>query len=393
MTRDLKILLAAQFATAFSDNAVLFVAVAMAQQASAGPWYIPAIQAAFLVAFVVLAPWVGPFADQRPKALVLTWANLVKCAGAVLMLLQLDPLLAYAAIGAGAAMYSPAKYGILPELVPHDQLVKANSWIEASTILAILLGAVVGASVADHSIGSALAMVVGLYAISALAALFISRATPVHQKAGGGQVKAFLHTSRRLLSSSRARFATLGISLFWSAGAVLRVALVAWAPAVLLIDDAAGIAKLTLFSAVGIAIGAALAPRIVPMSRLRRARLAAYGMGAAILCLGAVSSHWMSWLVLLVVGIAGGLLVVPINAALQDIGHKTVGSGGAVAVQHFFENAAMLAGVGIYGLAAQGGVDPITPIVVLGVAVILATLLISWRLPPDPYDRVDIDPE
>jgi LPLT family lysophospholipid transporter-like MFS transporter len=160
-------LLVAQFLTAFADNAILFTAIAMALTLGrAGGWYIPAMQSAFLVAFVLLAPWVGRLADVRPKPRVLVLGNLVKLVGAALILGGLDPLLAYAIIGVGAAVYGPAKYGILPELVGHGQLVRANGLMEGSTIVAIVLGMVVGAQVADHSIDAALGLVVAAFLLS-----------------------------------------------------------------------------------------------------------------------------------------------------------------------------------------------------------------------------------
>src|SRR5690606_518429 len=129
-SRGLYALLAAQFLTAFADNAILFTVIAMVARNSSPTWYVPALQSAFLVAFVVLAPWVGPFADRRPKSHVLLIGNLLKALGAVLMLLGVEPIAAYLVVGIGAAVYGPAKYGILPELLPHDRLVKGNGWIE-----------------------------------------------------------------------------------------------------------------------------------------------------------------------------------------------------------------------------------------------------------------------
>src|SRR5690606_8055638 len=141
MRRGVYALLAAQFLTAFADNAILFTAIAMVLRATeAAPWYVPALQSAFLVAFVILAPWAWPFADRRPKAHVLLLGNFMKALGAGLMFLGVEPIAAYALIGIGAAIYGPAKYGILPELVGHDQMVKANGWIEGSTIAAIVTG-------------------------------------------------------------------------------------------------------------------------------------------------------------------------------------------------------------------------------------------------------------
>jgi MFS transporter, LPLT family, lysophospholipid transporter len=379
-------LLGAQFLTAFADNAILFAAIAaVLRDAHAAPWYVPALQSAFLVAFVLLAPWVGPFADAFPKAYVLLIGNVLKGLGAALMLVGLEPIAAYLLVGVGAAVYGPAKYGILPELVKPEHMVKANGWIEGSTIAAIIVGTYVGARVADRSIALALAVVVAVYAAALLITLLIPRTAPKHagEPLGVGHFAAMM---RRLLAADRARFTMLGSSLFWGAGAVLRLLLVAFAPAVLGIETASGIAELTLWLALGIVAGAVTAPRLVPMERLRRARLAAYAMGACILVLASVTGVAGARLALAAIGVCGGLFVVPVNAALQDIGYRTVGSGGAVALQAFFENLAMLVAVGAYTLAASRGAPPVPTVAVVGVLVLVATALVSWHLPPDPRD-------
>ena len=383
MNRDIYILLAAQFLTAFADNAILFTAVTMAMHLPTHPpWYVPALQVSFLVAFVLLAPWVGRYADTRSKSTVLVTANLIKGAGAALMLTHVDPLLSYAVVGVGAAAYSPAKYGILPELVPHSVLVRANGWIESTTIVAILTGSLGGAVVADRSVAWALILVMVLYLVSALSALLITRIPPRHHE----QMPALRHFAamiRTLLSTRRARFVVLGDSLFWATGAVLRVLLVAWAPVVLLVTDTAQIAELTTYLAIGVAFGAVLAARLIPMEHLRRARFAAYLMGLSILALGLVESVWPARLALLAGGMMGGLFMVPINATLQEIGHRSIGSGGAVAVQAFFENLAMMTATGLYGLAAAQGAQPVASMVALGALVVTGTFVLSLRLPPD----------
>lgn len=387
MNRGLYALLAAQFLTAFADNAILFTAIAMVLKTpDAAPWYVPALQSAFLVAFVVLAPWVGPFADSRPKAVVLMVGNVLKGAGALLILIGIDPLYAYALVGVGAAVYGPAKYGILPEMLPHDRLVQANSWIEGSTIVAIIAGTVVGARAADASVHTALLLIVACYILSLAATFVIPRTAPTHVGEGGG-IRHFLRMMRSLFASSRARFAMLGTSLFWAAAAVLRLLLVAWAPVVLLTRNTADIADLTLALAIGIVIGAILVPRLIPIERLRRARLAAYAMGVFILVLSQIDAVWPARLMLVLIGVTGGLFMVPINAALQEIGHQTIGSGGAVALQNFFENVAMLATVGLYTLAAANGAPPVGSILTVGFLVLIATFLVSWHLPPDPRTK------
>ncbi|RPI63044.1 MAG: hypothetical protein EHM50_02950 [Lysobacterales bacterium] len=190
----------------------------------------------------------------------------------------------------------------------------------------------------------------------------------------------------------------LGNSLFWASAAVLRLLLVAWAPVVLLTASASDVADLTLFLALGIVAGALVVPRLIPIERLRRARLAAYAMGVCILVFSLVGSAWPARVVLVGIGVCGGMFLVPINAALQNIGHRTIGSGRAVALQSFFENFAMLTGVGVYTVAVSLGAQPVASIVVVGVLVLIATTLVSWRLPPDPEPvmgaaRAASDPE
>jgi LPLT family lysophospholipid transporter-like MFS transporter len=381
MSKHIYPLLIAQFLSAFADNAILFTVIALVMQTAQPPsWYIPALQSVFLVAFVVLAPWVGAFADNHAKSRVLIIANLIKAAGAGLLLLNVEPLIAYCLVGVGAALYSPAKYGILPELAGHGGLVKANSWIEGSTILAILTGMVVGAKVADYSTTWALVGTVGLFLISAATTLFlpvnISRA-----EVEGSKVLVFFQEVRSFLSTPRSRFAVLGASLFWAAAACVRVIIIAWAPLVLMSHNASDIANLTLFLALGIIAGSALVPRLIPLEHLRRARIPAYLMALLIMGLSFTYSVWPARMVLFLMGTAGGMFIVPINAALQELGQQSIGSGGAVAMQNFFQNAAMLLSVGGYTFAASQQVGPIAALLALGGLLLLATFWVVMRLP------------
>jgi len=383
MNRNVFKVLIAQFVTAFADNAVLFAVISMVMKSGdMHSWYVPALQSSFLVAFVVLAPWVGPFADSRSKPSVLTYANIIKAVGASMLFFHFEPLIAYAMIGVGAAAYSPAKYGILPELVKEDALVNANGWLEGSTILAILSGTLVGALVSEYSVQVAFVMVIGLYVLSAVVALFIVK-TPATNPSMGAPLSQFKKMMAVLLSTPRARFSTLAVSLFWASASVLRVLLVAWAPVVLFITDTSEIAKLTMFVAIGIAVGSVLAQKFIPLAYLRRARLAAFAMGCVIIGLSFVDGLWLARTALFFTGVAGGMFVVPINAALQEIGHKSIGSGGAVGIQNFFENLAMLTASGIYAYVAGLGVGPVGTMFVLGILVIVATIIVSWHLPPD----------
>jgi len=382
--RGLTALLGAQFLSAFGDNAILFALVAMVLQAEQlVGWYIPALQSVFLVAYVVAAPWVGPLADRWPKPRVLLFANLIKAAGAGLLLAGVDPLLAYSLVGLGAAVYSPAKYGILPEIVAREALVTANAWIEASTIAAIILGTVAGGKLADVSVVGAFWLVVLVYLLSLLITLLIPAVAPRGADLRGA-APHFVHTTRVFMQSGQARFAVWGGSLFWGAAAVLRVLLVAWAPAVLASQSAGDISELALSLALGVVVGSTLVPRLIPLQHLRRARLAAYAMGIAIGLFGLVGSQLLAYVALFAIGVAGGIFIVPINAVLQHIGHDGVGSGRAVAVQNFFQNAAMLVTVALYMLSTMAGVHPVSAVFALGAIIIVATFFLSRR----PLDSV-----
>lgn len=382
MNKQIYPLLIAQFLSAFADNAILFTVIAMVMQSTQlASWYVPALQSVFLVAFVVLAPWVGGFADNHPKSRVLIIGNLIKAAGAGLLLINVEPLIAYCVVGVGAAIYSPAKYGILPELAGHEFLVKANSWIEGSTILAILLGMMVGAKVADYSIVLALAGTIIVFMASALITVALPVRILKHQIVPGSGITAFGREIGAFFTMPRSRFAILGGSLFWAAAATLRVIIVVWAPLVLLSKNASEIAELTLFLAVGIIAGSALVPRMIPLEHLRRARIPAYLMAVFIIVLSLTDSIWPARFTLFFIGMMGGMFIVPVNAALQELGQQSIGSGSAVALQGFFQNLTMLIAVGSYTYAASQHADPVLAMLSLGMLVFMATFLVSLHLP------------
>ena len=381
MNKQIYPLLIAQFLSAFADNAILFTVIAMVMQSDElATWYIPALQSVFLVAFVVLAPWVGAFADNYPKPKVLIVANLIKATGTLLLVFSVEPLIAYCIVGMGAALYSPAKYGILPEIAGHKMLVKANSWIEGSTISAILLGMVVGAKVADYSIQWALIGTVILFLLSAVITLLLP--SKVSKKGiSGSKIIQFGQQVGTFFDTTRSRFAVLSASLFWAAAATVRVILIAWAPLILMTKNASEIAELTLFLAIGIIIGSAIVPKLIPLEQLRRARIPAYLMGVFIIGLSFMETVWGARTLLLFIGITGGFFIVPINAALQEIGQQSIGSGSAVALQNFFQNVAMLLAVGTYTYTTTLQISPVSAMLTLGGLVFSVTFIISIRLP------------
>ncbi|MEE9411833.1 MAG: lysophospholipid transporter LplT [Methylococcales bacterium] len=387
MSKPVLALLLAQFLSAFGDNAILFAVIALVMQSSELPnWYIPALQSVFILAYILLAPFAGPFADQRSKRIVLLLGNLLKAAGALLILIHVEPLIAFLLVGAGAAIYSPAKYGILPELVDEQQLVKINSWVEGSTIVAILLGMLVGAKLADQSIALALQVTIALFICSALVTLIL----PSVRHQGTEQISAmdFIKDIKLFFGQPIARFSILGAALFWSAAAVLRVMIVAWGALILGMTTASDVAELTLFLAIGIIIGSALAPLLIPMQHLRRVRYAAFALGILMILLAYMETLWPARIIMLMIGIAGGIFIVPINATLQEIGHKSIGSGSAVAILNFFANLGMLFSVGIYTLAESMQIPVITSMSVAGTIVLIIAIIITLNLPKPPIQQL-----
>jgi MFS transporter, LPLT family, lysophospholipid transporter len=356
--------LIAQFLSALADNALLFAAIAILKSQFAASWQIPLLQEFFVFAFILVAPFVGPFADGFAKGRVMLVANSVKLFGASAMFFGLSPLLSYGLVGLGAAAYSPAKYGILSELVSEEKLVKANGLIEGSTIVAILLGAVLGGLLADSAIPLALSFVCGCYALAMVANLLIPKLPSIKPKQVFLLVPLITHfvqTLKTLWQHRDARLSLLGTSVFWGAGATLRFILIAWVPVALHNDDLSMPANLSGAVAIGIAIGAAVAARFVQLKNIRQVFPVGIAIGLFIMAF-AFAHHLVIAIILLVmIGVAGGYYVVPLNALLQERGHETVGAGNAVAVQNLFENGTMLLLIGVYVLLARADL----PIVVI----------------------------
>jgi LPLT family lysophospholipid transporter-like MFS transporter len=377
--------LGAQFLSAFGDNALLFAALALVRKESYPVWSGPLLQAFFVGAYILLAPFVGVFADARPKGRVMLYANTAKFAGALGMCLHVNPFLSYALVGAGAAANSPAKYGILGELVTPVQLVKANSVLEASTIAAILLGAIAGGTLTDWSIEGALAVITGCYAASALSAILVPRikksAVRTIDYSIVSNVKFFALQTHSLLKSSNARLAVIGTALFWGAGAALRFLVIAWVPVALKVTNNRMPGFLTGMVAAGIVVGAALAARFVRLQHVRRALPAGILIGVGVCLLPLVTTRPLAFAVMAFVGLCSGFFVVPLDALLQREGENGVGAGSAIAIQNMFENLSMLALVSGYTAAVFLSV-PVNDIAVgVGafIALSMATLTLTRR--------------
>jgi len=377
--------LGAQFLSAFGDNALLFAALALVRKESYPAWSGPLLQAFFVGAYILLAPFVGVFADARPKGRVMLYANTIKFVGALGMCLHANPFLGYALVGAGAAANSPAKYGILGELVAPEQLVKANSLLEASTIAAILLGAIAGGTLTDWSIEGALTAITGCYAASAFSAILVpriqQRGIPAINYSIVSNVKFFALQTHSLLKSPNARLAVVGTSLFWGAGAALRFLVIAWVPVALKVTNNSLPGFLTGMVAAGIVVGAALAARFVRLQYVHRALPAGILIGVGVCLLPLVTTLPFAFTVMAFVGICSGFFVVPLDALLQREGKGGVGGGSAIAIQNLFENLGMLVLVSGYAAAVFLGA-PVNGIAVgvgVFIALSMATLTLTRR--------------
>lgn len=380
----LRFVLGAQFFSALADNALLFGAIELVRQMEYPEWSIPVLQQFFVIAFIVLAPFAGVFADGFSKGRVMFWANGLKLVGAAAMLAGMNPFLAYGLVGMGAALYSPAKYGILADLVPDEKLISANGMMEGSTIAAILLGVVAGGMLADIGVPYALGFVITLYVLASLLAVGIPRIAP-ERPYHHGQLPLALgrfRTSFTTLWRDRdARYSVLGTSLFWGVGATMRFLLVAWVPHALLVTGNTLPANLNGATAVGIVIGSVIAPRVLKMNTAYKSIGAGVALGGVIALLATIDQVWQAYALVVVVGALGGFFVVPLNALLQRRGHDLVGTGSAVAVQNLATNSAMFLMVGAYTGLSQGGMTPVSAAVLFGISfsVLCLWLALAWK--------------
>jgi len=363
------IILAAQFFSALADNALLFAAIALLMQLDSPAWHTPVLQQAFIFSYIILAPFVGAFADSLPKGRVMFISNIIKLTGCLAMLGGVHPLIAYCLVGLGAAAYSPAKYGILTEYLPHSQLVKANSWMEGLTVAAIVLGALVGGilitpSVTEpllhafnlpliHSVPElAILFIVVIYIIAAVINLYIPHVEMDHRPLSRNPLflmSKFWHNFQLLWKDPLGQVSLGVTTLFWGAGATLRLLLLGWA-AVALNYDIGAAAKLTAWFAIGIAIGSVLAAKYVKLEHSVRVLPVGIAMGVAVLLMIPITNSTMAIALLIAMGAMGGYFVVPMNALLQHRGHLLMGAGSSIAVQNFNENLSIFAMLGLYAV-------------------------------------------
>ncbi|EOZ7958057.1 MULTISPECIES: lysophospholipid transporter LplT [Enterobacter] len=365
-SKGMMAVIAAQFLSAFGDNALLFATLALLKAEFYPDWSQPILQMVFVGAYIIFAPFVGQVADSFPKGRVMMFANGLKLLGAASICFGFNPFIGYTLVGIGAAAYSPAKYGILGELTTGDKLVKANGLMESSTIAAILLGSVAGGVLADWHVLAALGICAVVYGGAVVANLFIPK-LPVARPGQSWRFKpmtgSFFTACRVLWRNGETRFSLMGTSMFWGAGVTLRFLLVLWVPVALGITDNATPTYLNAMVAIGIVVGAGAAAKLVTLETVARCMPAGILIGVVVLIFSLQHALLPAYALLILIGILGGFFVVPLNALLQERGKQTVGAGNAIAVQNLGENLAMLLMLGLYSLAVKVGV----PVVGIGV--------------------------
>ena len=403
MNSGFYIIMAAQFFSSLADNALLVAAIALLMQADAPSWLTPYLKFFFVISYVLLAPYVGAFADRLPKGHVMFIANTVKILGCVTMLWGANPLLAYAIVGLGAAAYSPAKYGILTEYLPHRKLVIANGWIEGLTVASIILGTVLGGVLIhikvsgvllhfdlplidtpiDTPAEAAVALIVVVYAVAAIFNLHVPRTgvslkrLPKHPVA---TLKDFWRCVALLWKDRLGQISLAVTTLFWGAGATLQFIVIEWARATLSFDLSRA-AILQGVTALGIAVGAVMASVWVALDRSVRVIPLGILMGLVVISMNFVTQVWLASTLMVIIGALAGFFVVPMNALLQHRGHHLVGAGRSIAVQNFNENTSILVMIALYSLLLHYGYSIYFVITVFGLFVAgTMTVVQVWYL-------------
>jgi MFS family permease len=391
MKRGFYTIMSAQFFSSLADNALFVGAVQLLRSSGAQEWQQAALVPMFALFYVVLAPFVGAFADALPKGRVMLYSNGIKIVGCLMMLFGTHPLMSYAIVGLGAAAYSPAKYGILTELLPPSQLVKANGWIEGLTISSIILGVLLGGQLVGKTVSTYLlsfdcpmidtgidtppeAAISVLIFVYMLAAWFNTRIpltdVPLRPlpKSLVSLLPDFWHCNLRLWRDRLGQISLGTTTLFWGVSGNLRYIVLAWAAAALgySVTQASALVGVV---AIGTAVGAVAASMRMRLDQATLVLPLGIGMGLLVILLNFITNVWVAAPFLVLLGGLGGFLVVPMNALLQHRGHNLMGAGRSIAVQNFNEQACILGLGAFYSLSTGMGLSAFGAITVFGVVV------------------------
>ncbi|NMM37759.1 MAG: lysophospholipid transporter LplT [Glaciimonas sp.] len=391
MKRGFYTIMAAQFFSSLADNALLIVAIALLAQLQSPAWMTPMLKLCFVLSYVLLAAFVGALADALPKGRVMFVTNLIKVTGCGLMFFHVHPLIAYAVVGFGAAAYSPAKYGILTELLPPEKLVEANGWIEGLTVISIILGTMLGGALVNPTVTStllqldfpmidfglststeaALCVIITAYLLGALFNLKIpdTCAHYAHQERNPIKLVADFANSWTILWKDKLGQISLAVTtLFWGAGATLQFIVLKWAEKSLhmALDKAAILQGIV---ALGVALGAIGAARFIPLKKSLSVMPMGVAMGVVVILMTLVHSVWIAYPLLVLIGVLSGFFVVPMNALLQHRGHVLMSAGHSIAVQNFNENLSILTMLSLYALMISLNLDLNVVIILFGLFV------------------------
>jgi MFS family permease len=406
MKRGFYTIMAAQFFSSLADKGLLIAAIALVIEMSAPEWMKPLLKLFFTVSYVVLAPFVGAFADSMPKGKVMFITNTIKVFGCGLLFFTIHPLLAYAVVGFGAAAYSPAKYGILTELLPPEKLVAANGWIEGTTVSSIILGTMIGGALIspmvsqwliglqlpgiDTAAEGAIVVISLIYVIAAAFNLRIPDTGARYPKQHRNPIKLaqdFWYCNTTLWRDKLGQISLAVTTLFWGAGATLQFIVLQWAKDQLgmSLDKAAILQGIV---ALGIAGGAVLAARFVPLKQTPSVLKLGVIMGLVVPAMTLVTSLSASVPLLILIGGLAGYFVVPMNALLQHRGHVLLSAGHSIAVQNFNENLNILLMLGLYALLIKADLHVNAVIIIFGlfVAGTMAMVIKRYRYNKQHYD-------
>jgi MFS family permease len=419
--------MAAQALSSLADNALFIAAIALIQQLHGPDWMAPMMKWWFAAAYVLLAAFVGAISDSFPKGRVMFSTNALKVSGCLLMFCYagfgLDPAqqvllvcAAYGIVGIGAAAYSPAKYGIVTEMLPPLQLVKGNSWIEGLTVLSIILGTVLGGALISPAVSrwllshpmisqlvstpaeAAILIIAFVYAAAAVCNLLIPLTHvkyPAQQKNPIELIRRFSVYVRVLWQDRLGQISLAVTTLFWGAGATLQLIVIEWGKSHLgyRLDEAS---VLMGVAALGTVVGSIFAGR-VPLKRALAVLPVGIAMGLVVLLMPLVSDRWTVYSLLLIIGGLSGFFVVPMNALLQHRGHVLLSAGHSIAVQNFNEQLNILLMVAMYTLMLWLGLDINIIIAIFGILVSLLMLVILFwcrlniRRDPELLDQIGQD--
>ena len=391
MKRGFYTIMTAQFFSSLADNALFVAAIELLRTSGAPEWQRAALVPMFALFYVVLAPFVGAFADARPKGQVMFISNAIKVAGCLLMLVGFNPLLSFAVVGLGAAAYSPAKYGILTELLPSSQLVKANGWIEGLTIASIILGVLLGGQLVgpllsgylgmvdlplidtgiDSPAEQAILLLVLIYGVAAWFNTRIPRTDAALRPLPANRLSLladFKVCNHRLWNDRLGQISLATTTLFWGVSGNLRYIVLAWAAAALGYSTTQA-SSLVWVVALGTAVGAVVASMKMRLDKATSVMPLGIGMGLLVILMIFIDNVWVAIPFLIMLGALGGFLVVPMNALLQHRGHNLMGAGRSIAVQNFNEQACIL-GLGfLYSLSTGMGLSAFAAITAFGILV------------------------